>query len=613
MSKIQHKEVNQPSASRHHSAPTDKVKARNGKQTILRLWYYLIQQKRGLIAVMICVLITSLFGLISPYLIGLAIDQYMLSNDLTGLANISLALVAVFVVVSLSTWLQSMLMAPVAQSTVLALRKDLFASIQTQPLQFFDKHPHGDLMSRISNDVDTISNVLNESIVQLITAVITIIGVGIVMLKLNVWMALVSLTTIPLLILLSRIIAKHTRNGVRDQQRYLGELNSLIEESISGGRIVKAYGQEEVAINAFDKANLSLKTSAIRAQTMMVLPGPISGFLNNLTFAVIVTVGAMLVVSALATVGNIAAFIGYSRQFSRPVNQLANLYNTIQSAIAGAERVFELIDLAPDPTNIKNAPALPKIDGDVIFNNVCFAYEKNNPVLRNISLHALPGQTIAFVGPTGAGKTTIVNLLTRFYGIDEGEILIDGHNIHAVEKGSLRSQLGIVLQDTYLFSETVMDNIRYGRLDASDEQVIEAAKLADAHSFIALLPEGYNTQLSERAGNLSQGQRQLLAIARAMLADPAVLVLDEATSSIDTRTELKIQQALQRLMKGRTSFVIAHRLSTIREAEQVLVIDGGQVVERGTHEQLLIEEGFYHKLYMSQFKGQPLPTNRKTA
>lgn len=603
MAKTDRKEVNVPMGNGPRRIPIEKVRAKNRAGTTQRLWYYLKEDKLGLWGVLFFVTITCIFGLLGPYLIGLAIDEYIMSGDLSGLANTSLALLAVYIVTALSTWLQSYLMVPVAQKAVMALRRDLFAKLQTLSLRFFDKHPHGDLMSRISNDVDMISNVLNESIVQFITAFITVIGVGVVMFTLNVWMALVSLTTIPLMMLMTKAIAKRTRKGFQDQQKNLGELNGLIEETISGGKIVKAYGQEERVINDFEEANQKLKQSAIRAQTFMIIPGPISNFLNNISFAIIATAGGIFAVYGLTTVGNIAAFVGYSRHFSRPISQIANLYNTVQSAIASAERVFELIDMVPEQSDDKDAKPLNNIQGEVIFDNVSFAYEQDNPVLRNINLHAKPGQTIAFVGPTGAGKTTVVNLLTRFYDIDNGSILIDGHNIQELNRDNLRSQLGIVLQDTYLFTDSVMENIRYGRLDASDEAVIEAAKLADADGFIARLPEGYNTQLSERGGNLSQGQRQLLAIARAILADPAILILDEATSSVDTRTEINIQQALLRLMKGRTSFVIAHRLSTIREADQVLVIDHGEVIERGTHEQLLLAKGFYHNLYMSQFKG----------
>jgi ATP-binding cassette subfamily B protein len=603
MAELKRKEIIVP-VGPGRRGPVEKVRAKNTTGTARRLWQYLRRDTIGLVGVIVFVAITCLFGLLGPYLIGKAIDNYMSTGDLPGLGRTALMLLGVYVVTALSAWLQTFLMAPVAQTAVMELRKDLFEQLQSLSLRFFDKHPHGDLMSRISNDIDIVSNVLNESVVQFITALITIVGVGIVMLFLNPWMALVTLVTLPLLVFVTKQISKHTRKGYQDQQKALGELNGLIEETISGSKIVKAYGREESAIADFEESNETLKKAAIRAQTFMIIPGPIGNFLNNMSFAIIATTGGLFVVSGIATVGNIASFIAYSREFNRPLNQLANLYNTVQSAIAAAERVFELIDEVPELVDSENAEILPPIAGDVVFDDVSFGYEKEQPVLKNVSLHAKPGQTVAFVGPTGAGKTTVVNLLTRFYDIDSGQITIDGHDIKQVQKDSLRSQLGIVLQDTYLFTESVLENIRYGRLEASDEEVIAAAKLADADGFIMRLPQAYNTQLSERGGNLSQGQRQLLAIARAILADPGILILDEATSSVDTRTEIKIQQALLRLMEGRTSFVIAHRLSTIREADQVLVINDGRVIERGNHLQLLEQKGFYYNLYMSQFKGQ---------
>jgi ATP-binding cassette, subfamily B, multidrug efflux pump len=582
---------------------TEKVRAKDTKGTVHRLWIYLKGQKKGLILVFIFVALTTLFGLLGPYLMGRAIDQHILKGDLAGLARISLVMLAAYLITALTTWFQTYIMASVAQKAVLEIRNDLFAKLQTLSLRFFDKKPHGELMSRISNDVDNISNVLNESVVQFISAILTVISVAIAMFMINVRLAIVSLVTIPLIMILTKTISKHTRKGYRDQQARLGELNSIVEETITGERVIKAYGQEYAAIESFEEANLKLKEAAIRAQNFMVIPGPIMNFLNNISFGIIACAGGYFAIKGAASVGNIAAFISYSRHFGRPLNQIANLYNTVQSAIAGAERVFEIIDEIPELTNMEGAIPLIDVKGDVIFDNVSFAYDKDHSILKNVSLHAKPGQTIALVGPTGAGKTTIVNLLTRFYDIDEGGIYIDGSSISEVQKDSLRSHLGIVLQDTYLFTESVMENIRYGRLEASDEEVIKAAKLADAHGFIHRLPQGYETKLSERGDNISQGQRQLLAIARAILADPRILILDEATSSVDTRTEINIQKALLRLMKDRTSFVIAHRLSTIRDADEVLVINNGAIIERGTHDSLLSQQGFYHSMYISQFKG----------
>ncbi len=405
-----------------------------------------------------------------------------------------------------------------------------------------------------------------------------------------------------MMLLLTRWVGGRTRAGFRQQQKALGKLNGIIEETITGQRVVKAYNREPAVIAEFSFANDELRRAATQAQIFAGVIGPLMNLVNNLGLAIVAGAGGWMALSGMATVGTIAAFINYTRQFGRPLNEIANLYNTIQSAIAGAERVFETIDEQPELADAADAQPLTAIRGEVTFEDVCFEYEPSVPVLKHVSLHAEPGQVVALVGPTGAGKTTIVNLLTRFYDIQSGRICIDGQDIRQLKLADLRRQLGIVLQDTFLFTGTVLENIRYGRLDATDEEVIAAARLANADPFIRRLPHGYQTELSERAGNLSQGQRQLLAIARAILANPSILVLDEATSSVDTRTERHIQEAMLRLMKGRTSFVIAHRLSTIRNADQILVINHGEIIERGTHETLLAQRGFYYHLYNSQFR-----------
>jgi ATP-binding cassette subfamily B multidrug efflux pump len=427
------------------------------------------------------------------------------------------------------------------------------------------------------------------------------------MFVINYRLAIVSLVTIPMMMFLSRWIAKRTRRGFREQQEVLGELNGIIEETITGQRVVKAYVRERAVIAEFDAANLKLRRASTRAELFAGFMGPMMNMVNNMGLAVVAGTGGWMALQGLATVGTIASFINYARQFSRPLNQIAQLYAQIQGAIAGAERVFEVLDEVPELTDAPDALPLDQVAGDVVFEDVCFGYKPDVPVLKQVDFHAEPGQTIALVGPTGAGKTTIINLLTRFYDIDSGQIGIDGKNICQLKKADLRRKLGIVLQDTFLFSDTVMENIRYGRLDATEEEVFAAAKLANADQFIHRLPQGYETELSERGSNLSQGQRQLLAIARAILADPGILVLDEATSSVDTRTEKSIQEAILRLMEGRTSFVIAHRLSTIRDADNILVINDGEIIERGSHPELLAQRGFYHNLYMSQFKGQAVP------
>ncbi len=578
-------------------------KAKNVKGVIRRLWGYLRRQTLMFAGVVGLVCVTTGLGVVSPYLIGKAIDRYILARDIAGLTLIAAFMIGVYVATGFTTWLQIYVMSTVAQRTVRDLRKDLFAKIQTLSLRYFDQHPHGELMSRLANDVENISHVLSEGVTQFLTSIFTIVGVAAMMLRLNFWLAIVSLVTIPLMGTLTKWIGAHTRQGFRERQQTLGVLNGFIEETITGERVVKAYGREQATIEAFEKANGDLRTAATTAQIYALLMGPLANFVNNIGFAIVAGFGGWMALHGLVTVGTIASFLSYTRQFGHPLNQIANLYNAIQSALAGAERVFEILDEVPEVTDVSDAKPLYDIQGEVVFDEVCFGYTPDVPVLKQVSLHAQPGQMIALVGPTGAGKTTIINVLTRFYDIDTGRISIDGYDIRQVQKADLRRQLGIVLQDTFLFSVSVMENIRYGRLDATDEEVIAAAKLAEADHFIHHLPQGYATPLSERGSNLSQGQRQLLAIARAILSDPGILILDEATSSVDTRTEIHIQKALLRLMEGRTSFVIAHRLSTIRNADQVLVIHEGRISEHGTHDELLQRRGFYYNLYMSQFKG----------
>ncbi|MBN1640771.1 MAG: ABC transporter ATP-binding protein [Anaerolineae bacterium] len=581
-----------------------KERAKDTRGTLLRIWRYLERHRWLLVGIVLLVAATSGVGLLGPYLMGLAIDQYILNQDLPGLGRTLLFMIGVYAFTSATTWLQTYFMADASQRTVRDIRKDLFDRLQALSLRFFDQHSHGELMSRLANDVENVSNVLSHSVTELISSALSLVGVAIMMFVINPRLALVSLVTLPLMVLISNWIAKRTRKGFRMQQETLGELNGIIEETVTGQRVVKAYVREQAAIEQFDDANVRLRNASTMAQILASSIGPLTNFVNNVGFAIVAGAGGWMAVRGLATVGTIASFVNYARRFARPLNQIASLYNSIQSAIAGAERVFETIDEIPEVADAPDAHALDEVHGDVVFEDVCFGYEQDLPVLKHVSLHAEPGQTIALVGPTGAGKTTIVNLLTRFYDIDSGSIRVDGIDIRHIRKDSLRRTLGIVLQDTYLFSDTVMENIRYGRLDATDEECIAAAKLANADTFIHRLPGGYQTELSERGSNLSQGQRQLLAISRAVLADPGILILDEATSSVDTRTERHIQDAMLRLMEGRTSFVIAHRLSTIREADMILVINDGEIIEHGTHTELLAQRGFYHNLYMSQFKGQ---------
>jgi len=579
-----------------------KVRAKNTSLTLRRIWGYLGRQRASLVYVLILTAISSLLSLAGPYLIGTAIDKYIIPKDYNGLVWLSCSLVAVYLLGALMTWYQSYVIIGVSQRTVRELRKDLFARLQLLPLPFFDGKTHGELMSRTTNDIENVSNTLNQSVTQLLSSVLTFVGALVLMLMLDVWMTVVSLITIPLVMLLTGQIAKRTRKYFTAQQQQLGELNGFIQETVSGQKVVKVFRREAKAAEEFDVINRKLNEVGIKAQIFSGTVGPAMNVINNINFAVIAAVGGWLAFNGLTSIGIIVSFLNYSKQFGRPINELANQFNVIQSAVAGAERVFEILDTASEYEENKGLKALTEVKGEVRLRGVTFSYKQGVPVLKNVTLTAKPGETIALVGPTGAGKTTIVNLLTRFYEIDSGEITVDGENVRELEKNSLRSQLGIVLQDAYLFSDTIRENIRYGRLDATDAEIEAAARLANADAFIRRLPEGYGTQLSAEGANLSQGQRQLITIARAILADPAILILDEATSSVDTRTEMHIQEAMNVLMKGRTSFVIAHRLSTIREADQILVIDGGEIIERGTHEELLAEQGFYYHLYTSQFK-----------
>ena len=580
-----------------------KERAKNVQGTLLRIWGYMKRQKGALVITALLVAVSSGLGTLGPYLMGRTIDDYIGTGDLRGLPGMALLMLAVYISESLISWLQTYVMAKASQQAVNDIRYDLFAKLQTLSLRFFDQRTHGELMSRLTNDVENISNVLTSGVDGLISNLLSLVGVAVMMFLLNVRLAIVTLITVPLMVTLSRWIAKKTRSGFRQQQAFLGDLNGIIEETVTGARVVKAYNRAKDVIGDFRKVNYKLKKVSTRAQIFAGTLPPLTNLVNNTGLTIVAGVGGWMAVRGVATVGDIASFVQYARRFGWPLNGIASLYNSIQSAIAGAERVFAIIDEVPEVADKADAQPLADVKGDVVFEEVCFAYETGVPVLKNINLHAEAGQTVALVGPTGAGKTTIVNLLTRFYDIDSGRILIDGIDIRDLVVNDLRRKLGIVLQDTYLFADTVMQNIRYGRLDATDDEVEVAAKIANADQFIRRLPQGYATPLSERGSNLSQGQRQLLAIARAILADPGILILDEATSSIDTRTERTIQEAMLRLMEGRTSFVIAHRLSTIREADKILVIDDGEIIEQGTHKALLDKKGFYYDLYVAQFKG----------
>ena len=578
-------------------------KPKDTRGALNRLISYLGEYKLSLALVAILTITNTLLSLAGPYLQGVAIDQFIIGGDRAGLVRIILLIAGTYIAGGIASVGAGYIMANISQKSLKKLRKELFEHMETLSLSFFDTHSAGDLMSRLTNDIDAIGQAISNNVTQLISSLITLLGILVMMFSLNVRLALASLIVFPIMVIMTAMIGGRTRESFKGLQMSLGMLNSTMQETITGQRVVIAFDQQESVNRKFTKINTSVRDLGIKAMTYAMLIPPLVGILSNANIAIVAGVGSYMALQGMVTVGVIAAFITYSRRFADPLRHFANLYNSILSALAGAERIFEIIDTKSELTDAPDAVSVHDLEGEVIFKEVDFGYLQDQQVLKDISLKAEPGQTIALVGPTGAGKTTIVNVLTRFYDIQDGEITIDGMDIKQIKKDDLRKQLGIVLQDVFLFSGTVMDNIRYGNLEATDEDCIAAAKLANADGFIRRLPKGYETDLSERATNLSQGQRQLLSIARAIVADPAILILDEATSSVDTRTEIQIQQALLNLMEGRTSFVIAHRLSTIRNADMVLVINHGEIIERGNHEELLAKKGFYYNLYMSQFKG----------
>lgn len=576
--------------------------ARDTGAALRRLLQYLQPYRLQLVGAGLLVIASTLLSLAGPLLIGRAVDLYIVPGDVPGLVRMAIVLLVVYISYSGATIGQGFIMVSISQSLMKDIRARLFNHLQTLSMKYHDEHEIGDLMSRLTNDTETINRVLSNGLTQFISGALTIVGIMVAMVVLNWQLALGTLLILPVMIGVVGFIAQHSRRAFRDVQYALGGLNAYMEENIAGVRVVKAFAREAETINTFEEVNQVNLKAGIRAETITAALNPVVNVMRSLALALVAGIGGWLAVQGIVTVGVLVSFIAYVRNFFQPLRQIATLYNQLQSALAGAERIFEVLDTEPYVQDAPDAIELDHISGHVVFDHVSFAYEEGKPVLEDVNLEALPGQTVALVGPTGAGKTTIISLLSRFYDVTEGHILIDGHDIRDVAQDSLRRQLGIVLQDTFLFSGTVMENIRYGRLDATDEEVIAAAKLANADQFITRLPKGYETPVSEQGSNFSLGQRQLLAIARAVLADPQILILDEATSSVDTRTEMQIQEALLRLMEGRTAFVIAHRLSTIREADQVLVINDHQVIERGTHQELLDLQGFYHNLYSSQFR-----------
>ncbi|RLC79066.1 MAG: ABC transporter ATP-binding protein [Chloroflexi bacterium] len=595
-------------------------------QTLRRLLAYFSPFWRLLALVGVLIVVSTLLQLASPYLIGVAVDQFIAPSEQprpawltwlladgisrkTGLTTTMLLLLGSYLLNWAATAGQFYLMTVAGQRVLLHMRTQIFERIQTLSLKFFDQHEAGDLMSRLVNDTQVINQVFGGGIVRLASMSLSLTGIVFSMLALNWRLALASFAVLPLMFLTTTVFSRWARVAFRRTRKTIGEVSSELQENIAAVREVQAFAREDANVAQFDKANAANRDANVQAQSILSAFSPALDVLSTLALAIVVGYGGYLALAydpPLVSVGLIVSFLVYVRRFYEPIRGIANLYTQLQSALAGAERIFELLDTEPEISDAPDAISLPPIEGRIEFDHVTFAYDEGEPVLREVSLSAEPGQTVALVGPTGVGKTTLVSLLSRFYDVapGQGAIRIDGHDVRRVARESLRQQMGVVLQDTFLFSGTVIENIRYGRLDAGDEEVIAAARLANADQFITRLPEGYQTELGERGHNLSQGQRQLIAIARAVLADPRILILDEATSSVDTRTERLIQRALDELLKGRTSFVIAHRLSTIRNADQVIVLEEGRVVERGTHDKLLAAQGLYYELYNSQFRRQ---------
>ena len=583
-------------------------KPKNGKKTLAKLLRYIGRSKYIFFALMAVMLIITGLNLAAPSIQQRAIDfititEKRLNVDLGGLGRSLVLLGVVYAASSVFTYLQGILSAKLSQYTVKTMRRDLFDNLVHLPIKYFDTHRHGDLMSRMTNDVENISTTISQSIGSLISGVLTVLGSFAIMMVYSPLLTLISLSTIFLTIIISSVMTKFMRKYFMQQQILLGRINGHVEEMVTGYRTVVAYSKEQDAIDEFSSMNNELRRCGIRAQICGGVMGPLMNCISNFGFVLIAAFGGWFTMRGMITVGTIQAFILYSKQFSRPINEIANQYANIQTAIAGAERIFEVMEAEHETDNGTSDFTAKNVKGDICFKDVVFGYEEGKTVLKGLDLDVKRGQKIAIVGATGSGKTTVVNLLTRFYDIDSGSITVDGVPITDIRMAELRRSIAIVLQDTVLFSGTIEDNIRYGKENASPEEVKAAAAHANADEFIERLPEGYTAQLSEGGSNLSQGQRQLLAIARAVLADPPILILDEATSSVDTRTEMHIQSAMVALMKNRTSLIIAHRLSTIRDADKIVVIDGGRVAEMGSHDELIALGGCYYKLYQTQFAG----------
>ncbi|WP_330573796.1 ABC transporter ATP-binding protein [Peptacetobacter hominis] len=588
-------------------------KANDFKGTMKKLFEYISEYKISIIAVFIFAVGSTIFSIVGPKILGKAttkIFEGLMEKvsgsgggiDFDAIGRILLILVALYIVSAIFSFIQGFIMSGISQKISYKMRNELSEKINRLPMKYFDKRTHGEILSRITNDIDTLSQSLNQSLTQLITSVTTMVGILIMMLSISWIMTISALIVIPLSLLSVRMVVKRSQKYFRSQQEFLGHVNGQVEETYGGQSIVRVFNKEKEVTEEFNRLNDRLYDSAWRSQFLSGMMQPIMGFIGNFGYVVVSILGGYLAIRKTIEVGDIQSFIQYVRSFTQPINQLAQVTNMLQSTAAAAERVFEFLEEEEEVQVAENPVPIDSVEGNITFEHVNFGYNENKTIINDFSIDVKKGQKIAIVGPTGAGKTTIVKLLMRFYDVNSGAIKIDGHDIRDFNRNELRKAFGMVLQDTWLFNGSIKENIKYGKLDATDEEITAASKSANVHHFIKTLNDGYNTVLDEEASNISQGQKQLLTIARAILADPKVLILDEATSSVDTRTELLIQKAMDNLMEGRTSFIIAHRLSTIKDADVILVMNEGDIVEHGNHEELLAKGGFYAKLYNSQFE-----------
>ena len=588
-------------------------KAKDFKGTLKKLFKSMSKYKVQLIIIFIFAIASTIFSIVGPKILGNATTELFngIISKLSGgagidfdkIASILIFLIILYIISALFSYVQGFIMTGISQKYTYNLRKKVSIKINKLPISYFDKKTHGEVLSIITNDIDTMSQSLNQSATQLITSITTIIGILVMMLSINVTMTIVAILILPIASLITMFIVKHSQKYFAKQQEYLGHVNGKIEEMYSGQNVIKVFNAENKVLKEFEKDNTYLSNVGWKSQFFSGMMHPIMNFIGNLGYVVIAILGGYFTILGKITVGNIQSFISYTKNFTNPIAQLAQVSNMIQSMIAASERVFEFLD-EKEEKEVKNPLKVDNIEGNVTFDHVKFGYNEDQIIIKDFSANVKKGQKIAIVGPTGAGKTTMIKLLMRFYNVNDGSILVDGKNINDFKRSDLRHIFGMVLQDTWLFSGTIMENLRYGNLDATDDEIIEAAKKAHVHHFIQTLPDAYNMQLNEETNNISQGQKQLLTIARAILANPKVLILDEATSSVDTRTEILIQKAMDELMKNRTSFIIAHRLSTIKDADLILVMNNGDIVEQGNHEELLKKKGFYYNVYNSQFESE---------